>query len=335
MAEYNPNTDVYTEVVDAEIAETFTFIKDVKTQAKATHENGVVTPDAGYDGLHRVEVDVPLPSGSIEINSNGTHDVTMKETAIVSVPNSYGASDEGKVVSNGALVAQGRQTITQNGTYDTTLNDEVVVNVSGGGGGNSYPWLDATYDGTLTDYNPQVTHQETIGQAFVPASAYIEQAVSDGFSNNIYDLTTGNKSLTIATKTITQEQALLPVADFVDLWACDVMAMEYGGYIYGTQMITDLGLVLLGDFSQGGMATRNALSDSIENYSGVILQGVYKRGKTSNYSASVLYQDIELDQQYWAGMQDRNVSYRCLVTFTDNTTVSLTGNQQVIIYGIL
>lgn len=51
----------------------------------------------------------------------------------VNVPNSYEASDEGKVVSNGALVAQTSVTVTENGTVDTTTNDEVVVNVSGGG----------------------------------------------------------------------------------------------------------------------------------------------------------------------------------------------------------
>ncbi len=51
----------------------------------------------------------------------------------VNVPNSYAAGDEGKVVSNGALVAQtARATnITANGTYDTTLNNSVTVNVGG------------------------------------------------------------------------------------------------------------------------------------------------------------------------------------------------------------
>lgn len=52
----------------------------------------------------------------------------------VNVPNSYSASDEGKVVSNGALVAQtAHAEVTQNGTVDTTLNNSVTVNVSGSG----------------------------------------------------------------------------------------------------------------------------------------------------------------------------------------------------------
>ncbi|MBR1910379.1 MAG: hypothetical protein IJ821_07320 [Lachnospiraceae bacterium] len=49
------------------------------------------------------------------------------------VPNTYSAGDEGKVVSNGALVAQSSQSIDTNGTYDTTLKNSVTVNVSGGG----------------------------------------------------------------------------------------------------------------------------------------------------------------------------------------------------------
>lgn len=57
----------------------------------------------------------------------------------VSVPNSYSAGDEGKVVSNGALVAQtAHATVTENGTIDTTLNNSVIVNVSGGGGVYSF-----------------------------------------------------------------------------------------------------------------------------------------------------------------------------------------------------
>lgn len=50
----------------------------------------------------------------------------------VNVPNTYSASDEGKVVDNGALVAQTSDTVTANDTYDTTLINSLTVNVSGG-----------------------------------------------------------------------------------------------------------------------------------------------------------------------------------------------------------
>lgn len=59
-------------------------------------------------------------------------DVFSYSSVIVSVPNTYSSSDEGKVVSNGALVTQGSDTVTQNGTVDTTLISSLVVAVSGG-----------------------------------------------------------------------------------------------------------------------------------------------------------------------------------------------------------
>ena len=75
------------------------------------------------------------PTGTIPISANGTVDVTQYASASVNVPNSYAAGDEGKVVSNGALVAQSSGSTTQNGTVDTTLINSLTVNVSGGGGG--------------------------------------------------------------------------------------------------------------------------------------------------------------------------------------------------------
>lgn len=79
------------------------------------------------------------PSGTknISITANGTttEDVTNYASAQITanVPNTYAAADEGKVVSNGALVAQGSDTVTENDTYDTTLISSLTVNVSGGG----------------------------------------------------------------------------------------------------------------------------------------------------------------------------------------------------------
>lgn len=69
-----------------------------------------------------------------DISANGTYNASADSAdgykkVTVDVPNSYAAGDEGKVVSNGALVAQGSATYTSNGTYDTTLVNEVEVDV--------------------------------------------------------------------------------------------------------------------------------------------------------------------------------------------------------------
>ena len=97
------------------------------------------------------------PTGTVNITQNGTTDVTQYASANVQVPNTYAAADEGKVVSNGALVAQtARATeITQNGTYDTTLNDEVTVNVQGGG--ETEPALPSEYQRVVyLDFTPSI-----------------------------------------------------------------------------------------------------------------------------------------------------------------------------------
>ena len=90
------------------------------------------TPGEMAGAIMEIETGI-IPTGTKQIAANGTHDVTQYASANVQVPNTYVAADEGKVVSNGALVAQTGTTLTQNGTYDTTTNDEVTVNVSGGG----------------------------------------------------------------------------------------------------------------------------------------------------------------------------------------------------------
>ena len=96
--------------------------------------------------------DVTVESKSIDANGTYTAPANKAYSPVtVDVPNSYAAGDEGKVVSNGALVAQGSDTVDQNGTVDTTLINSLTVNVSGGGGGLVSPkqvnFID--YDGTV------------------------------------------------------------------------------------------------------------------------------------------------------------------------------------------
>lgn len=92
------------------------------------------------------------------ISANGTYNASSDSAdgysqVNVAVPNTYTNADEGKVVSDGALVAQTSDTVTTNDTYDTTLINSLTVNVSGGGGNE-----DALLDGSLTTlYNDQIT----------------------------------------------------------------------------------------------------------------------------------------------------------------------------------
>lgn len=106
----------------------------IPTGAKTITENG--THDVAQYESAVVDVQGGItPTGTKQITANGTSiDVYNYQYADVAVPNSYSAGDEGKVVSNGALVAQTSDTVTANDTYDTTLINSLTVNVSGGGG---------------------------------------------------------------------------------------------------------------------------------------------------------------------------------------------------------
>lgn len=98
-------------------------------------KNGTQTtykPGEMADAIEAISGGGITPTGTKNITSNGTGiDVAQYATADVAVPNSYSAGDEGKVVSNGALVSQTSDTVTANDTYDTTLINSLTVNVSG------------------------------------------------------------------------------------------------------------------------------------------------------------------------------------------------------------
>lgn len=92
----------------------------------------------------------PTGTKQISISQNGTttEDVAAYASAQITanVPNSYTQADEGKVVSNGALVSQSSDTVTDNGTYDTTLINSLEVDVASGGGAS----IEDAMNGTLT-----------------------------------------------------------------------------------------------------------------------------------------------------------------------------------------
>lgn len=111
--------------------------------------------------------------------------------------------------------------------------------------------------------------------------------------------------------------------------------VEYKGNVYGnTSLIESANIVLLADCGNG--ASSAVLLDSLENYSAVILQGVYDRNRESGYNTSVLYAEPEIGngRKYWAGMRDRNTNHDTFVEFTDATHATITGKKMVMIYGV-
>ncbi len=95
-----------------------------------------VDPQSRIEDLLNEDVD---PGSVVLINKtiteNGTYNAANDNAdgykrVTVNVANTYAASDEGKVVSNGTLMAQtAHEEVTQNGTIDTTLNDSVTIAV--------------------------------------------------------------------------------------------------------------------------------------------------------------------------------------------------------------
>lgn len=68
-----------------------------------------------------------IPTGTISIIANGSHNVYNYASADVQVSNTYTESDEGKVVWGGELVPQTHRYIDGKGNYNTTLHNSVYV----------------------------------------------------------------------------------------------------------------------------------------------------------------------------------------------------------------
>lgn len=146
---------------------------------------------------------------SKSITQNGSYDpeddsADGYSAVTVNVPNSYAAGDEGKVVSNGALVAQTARAseITANGTYDTTTNNEVTVNISSEGGG-----LELNFDFTqsMTDTVRGVTPltasitQGASGAVFDTQRSYIRMRPRYSANTYTYEIDVGTLNISTST----------------------------------------------------------------------------------------------------------------------------------------
>lgn len=102
----------------------------------------------------------------LDVAQNGTYTAPSGKAytpVVVAVPNSYAASDEGKVVKNGALAAQGSATVTENGPVDTTEISAVTVAVP-------VPVLEALSATANGTYTPTAGHAFNSVVVNVPSS---------------------------------------------------------------------------------------------------------------------------------------------------------------------
>ena len=110
------------------------------------------------------------------INENGTYSASSDNAdgysaVTVSVPNTYTQSDEGKVVDNGALVAQTSSSTTSNGTVDTTTINSLTVNVA-----NSY---------TAGDEGKVVDNGALVSQTAYPSTVTTNGTITTTTNNSV------------------------------------------------------------------------------------------------------------------------------------------------------
>ena len=145
---------------------------------------------------------------SLSVTENNTYQESgvAYSPVVVQVPNTYTASDEGKVVSGGALVSQTSRNITTNGTVDTTLNNQVVVNVP-----NTYTQADegkVVSGGALTAQTSRTvsdngTYDTTLNnEVVVNNTDYSESLVAFGVEDDLAD---GIEAMTTYANEVTGE----------------------------------------------------------------------------------------------------------------------------------
>lgn len=326
---------VYYAVVSGNIKESKAVLGgDISTQG-GIHPTGVV--EISENGTYNVEsyayadVDVegitPTGTKEISITANGTtsEDVTDYAEVEIStnVPNSYSAEDEGKVVSEGALVSQTSTTYTANGTYNTTLKNSVTVNVSGG----STPTLQ-TKSVSYTPTESQQTEQVTADQGY---DALQEVDVTVGPIPPQYIIPTGTKS-------ITSNENGIDVTSYAD-----VNVNVPNSYSAGDEgkVVDDGALVAQTSVTK----TANGTYDTTTNNEVVISvpasavdSGTKSITSNGNNQDVVGYAtvDVNVPNSYTAGDEGKVVSSGALVaqtsrTITANGTYGTTLNDEVVV----
>lgn len=183
--------------------------------------NGTVTEDVTSYANAEINVNVPasaVDTGTKSINSNGTHDVVGYANASVNVPNSYSSSDEGKVVSNGALVSQTSDTVTENDTYDTTLINSLTVNV---------PSI------TLSSISAVYTQSGTVYDTDSLDSLKADLVVTATYSDSSTAVIPGSEYTLTGTLTVGTSTIAVTFRNKTDTFTVTVSADYHGNKLYG------------------------------------------------------------------------------------------------------
>ena len=139
-------------------------------------ENGttILTPDENYDGLSKatINVNIPAPTGSLDITANGTYDVTNKASAVVNVPTSSAPVLQEKTTT---ITKNGTTTVTPDSNYDGLSKNTITVNVPT----KTLGTKTITENGT---YNASGDNLDGYSQVQV---SVVESGIDDYFINNV------------------------------------------------------------------------------------------------------------------------------------------------------
>ena len=307
-------------VTQYDVTQTLTNVTSSTNATKATAGESFfceLTPAAGY-----VISTITVTMGGVDITSQvfapglGTKTITANDTydaedddlsgyssVTVNVPNSYTAGDEGKVVNNGALVAQTSDTVTQNGTVDTTLINSLTVNVSGGITPTGAKQISITSNGTTTEdvtnyasaeITANVPNTYTAGDEgkVVSGGALVSQTSDTVTQNGTVDTTLIN-SLTVNVSGSSEPDCAIRLKNFViqsSKWKLENAIPNYlasGGCVhlvytlqYNSSTSNDLQIV---SFGYGAMSSWSPGTTNIATY---ILVGKGQSNLVINFRGS-------------------------------------------------
>ena len=238
---------------------------DIDTTVKPSSASFTYNKLSEYIGYNEINVNVPSEASTLipkTITENGTYNPSDDSadgysSVVANVPNTYVAGDEGKVVNNGALVAQTAMSgeITVNDTYDTTLYNSITVNVA-----EPTP---APKPGLVRfmDYDGTILHTYTANE-FLALSAMPENPTHEGLTSqgwnwsfeDAVEYVTTNRNLDIGQSYVTDDGR---TRIYISLENPDLLSPTLGLYLGNASVDVDWG-----DGSEHDTMTRTSTSVS-------------------------------------------------------------------------